>query len=124
MDHCEGKHYNIVEELQLIGNADVFLGFFTNQFVLFAPVQSELRYTDIITLKQGNITEGEGDSTQLPSLGTKIEFLSRLRFSIGCEIFSSDKYVRFAGCGTAFDFHKTMDYMFLVGEWVVTSFHS
>ncbi|XP_015749796.1 PREDICTED: dynein intermediate chain 2, ciliary-like [Acropora digitifera] len=48
--------------------------------------QSELRYTDIITLKQGNTSE-ETDGTQLPSLG----------------------------CGTAFDFHKTMDYMFLVG---------
>ena len=29
----------------------------------------------------------------------------------------------FAGCGTAFDFHKTVDYMFLVGEWILLAKH-
>ena len=28
----------------------------------------------------------------------------------------------FTGCGTAFDFHKTMDYMFLVGKLVPFSY--
>ena len=28
----------------------------------------------------------------------------------------------FTGCGTAFDFHKTMDYMFLVGKLIPFSY--
>ena len=38
-------------------------------FVVELRQLSELRHTDIITLKQGNTPEGEGDNTQLPSLG-------------------------------------------------------
>ncbi|XP_078368950.1 dynein intermediate chain 2, ciliary-like isoform X2 [Oculina patagonica] len=87
-----GKHTDPVWQVKwqkddLDNNMNFFSVSSDGRITQWTIVKSELRYTDIITLKQGNTTEGEGDSTQLPSLG----------------------------CGTAFDFHKTMDYMFLVG---------
>lgn len=87
-----GKHTDPVWQVKwqkddLDNNMNFFSVSSDGRITQWTIVKSELRYTDIITLKQGNTAEGEGDTTQLPSLG----------------------------CGTAFDFHKTMDYMFLVG---------
>lgn len=86
-----GKHTDPVWQVKwqkddLDNNMNFFSVSSDGRITQWTIVKSELRYTDIITLKQGNATE-EGENTQLPSLG----------------------------CGTAFDFHKTMDYMFLVG---------
>lgn len=87
-----GKHTDPVWQVKwqkddLDNNMNFFSVSSDGRITQWTIVKSELRHTDIITLKQGNTPEGEGDNTQLPSLG----------------------------CGTAFDFHKTMDYMFLVG---------
>ncbi|XP_015767196.1 PREDICTED: dynein intermediate chain 2, ciliary-like [Acropora digitifera] len=86
-----GKHTDPVWQVKwqkddLDNNMNFFSVSSDGRITQWTIVKSELRYTDIITLKQGNTSE-ETDGTQLPSLG----------------------------CGTAFDFHKTMDYMFLVG---------
>lgn len=87
-----GKHTDPVWQVKwqkddLDNNMNFFSVSSDGRITQWTIVKSELRHTDIITLKQGNTPEGEGDNTQLPSLGY----------------------------GTAFDFHKTMDYMFLVG---------
>ncbi|XP_028411720.1 dynein intermediate chain 2, ciliary-like [Dendronephthya gigantea] len=87
-----GKHTDPVWEVRwqkddLDNNLNFFSVSSDGRIVQWTIVKSELHYTDIITLKMNTSQSSEGDGSKLESLG----------------------------CGTAFDFHKTTDYLFLVG---------
>ncbi|KXJ26000.1 Dynein intermediate chain 2, ciliary [Exaiptasia diaphana] len=87
-----GKHTDPVWQVKwqkddLDNNLNFFSVSSDGRIVQWTIVKSELLFTDIITLKLSTETNEGPEGTQLSSLG----------------------------CGTAFDFHKTIDYLFLVG---------
>ncbi|XP_031549922.1 dynein intermediate chain 2, ciliary-like [Actinia tenebrosa] len=87
-----GKHTDPVWQVKwqkddLDNNLNFFSVSSDGRIVQWTIVKSELLFTDIITLKLGSENTEGPDGTQIVSLG----------------------------CGTSFDFHKTIDYLFLVG---------
>lgn len=87
-----GKHTDPVWQVKwqkddLDNNLNFFSVSSDGRVVSWTLVKNELIYTDVITLKVGDIPAEGPDGTQLQLLG----------------------------CGTSFDFHKKIDYLFLVG---------
>jgi hypothetical protein len=68
----------------------------------------------------GSGESGEGDGSKLESLGWQLTWGLLIFFSELTDD-HDDIFVFNAilGCGTAFDFHKTTDYLFLVGEFTI-----
>lgn len=87
-----GKHTDPVWEVKwqkddLDGNLNFYSISSDGRVVSWTIIKSELHYTDIIELRMDELKADGPDGTQLSSLG----------------------------CGTTFDFHKTIEYLFLVG---------
>eukprot|EP00795_Rhopilema_esculentum_P006475 gene6476-11928_t len=87
-----GKHTDPVWQVKwqkddLDGNLNFFSVSADGRVVQWIIVKSELHFTDVIRLKMDDVTSDGPEGTQLTTLG----------------------------CGTAFDFHESIDYLFLVG---------
>ena len=87
-----GKHTDPVWEVRwqkddLDGNLNFYSISSDGRVVLWTIIKSELHYSDVIQLRMDDLNEDRPSGTQLSSLG----------------------------CGTSIDFHKTIDYLFLVG---------
>jgi len=90
-----GKHTDPVWEVRwqkddLDGNLNFYSVSSDGRVVLWTIIKSELHYSDVIQLRMEDVNENTDNSvvaTQFTSLG----------------------------CGTSIDFHKTIDYLFLVG---------
>lgn len=87
-----GKHTDPVWEVKwqkddLDGNLNFYSVSSDGRVVSWTIIKSELHYTDVIELRMDSLTSEGPEGTQLSSLG----------------------------CGTAFDFHRSIDYLFLVG---------
>lgn len=87
-----GKHTDPVWQVKwqkdnLDGNLNFFSISADGRVTQWIIVKSELHFTDVIKLKMGEVESDGPEGTRLTTLG----------------------------CGTAFDFHKSIDYLFLVG---------
>jgi len=87
-----GKHTDPVWQVKwqkeyLDGNLNFFSVSADGRVVQWIIVKSELHFTDVIKLKMNDVSEDGPEGTRLTTLG----------------------------CGTAFDFHRSIDYLFLVG---------
>eukprot|EP00794_Sanderia_malayensis_P009932 gene9931-10952_t len=87
-----GKHTDPIWQVKwqkddLDGNLNFFSVSADGRVVQWTIVKSELHFIDVIKLKMDDMVSDGPEGTQLTTLG----------------------------CGTAFDFHKTIDYLFLVG---------
>ncbi|XP_057303702.1 dynein intermediate chain 2, ciliary-like [Hydractinia symbiolongicarpus] len=87
-----GKHTDPVWEVRwqpdnLDGNLNFYSVSSDGRVVLWTIIKSELHYTDVIQLRITDIQPDGPEGTQLSALA----------------------------CGTAIDFHKTIDYLFIVG---------
>eukprot|EP00112_Aurelia_sp_Birch-Aquarium-sp1_P015688 Seg350.19 transcript_id=Seg350.19/GoldUCD/mRNA.D3Y31 product="Dynein intermediate chain 2 ciliary" protein_id=Seg350.19/GoldUCD/D3Y31 len=87
-----GKHTDPVWQVKwqkddLDGNLNFFSVSADGRVTQWTMVKSELHFTDVIKLKMDDMNSDGPEGTRLTALG----------------------------CGTAFDFHKSIDYLFLVG---------